>query len=113
MLSRMRSIRDREYNLAADQIYRFCDDFSTTFAYACDEFNTLEIPKTRDFSANAVCRCTKELQDSFLSSMSNHYSTELKHLPEFKSYGLPLFEYAHNTAKEMCYTAKISQPTSI
>ena len=112
-ISRMRTIRDREYSLAADRIYDFCRDFQLTFVDACVELATLEIPNTKEISVNAVYHNTKNLQGELLSRLKRAYSSELKCLPEFGYYGTHLFESAHNTAKTMYHTAKNFQPTII
>lgn len=112
-ISKMESIRDHEYKQAANQIRRFCDDFLAEFVGACDEFGTLEMPSYLKLSAKSVCKWTEDFQVALPARLPNNYRAELKHLPGFKRYGLPIFKYACGTAKQMYFAAKRSKPTLI
>ena len=107
------SLRDRDYAGAADQVYNFYRDFFMIFADACHELTCLEIPENKEYSVNHIRKSAKELQDKLRSRLNDHYEYDLRRFPGFKRHGLPLFNYACDTAKGIYSTAKSSQPTII
>ena len=109
----MGSLRDMDYARAADAVYKFYKDFLMTFTDACRELAYLEIPEYEKYSVNSILKNAKELQDNLRVRLNNHYEYDLRRFPGFKRHGLPLFNYACDTAKSMYSTAKGSQPTII